>query len=179
MRDHTTDNDPTQWVIYVGEDEGSPLIIKLTTRFGPGYADPDRRWVVTASFPLDRFDGHGLPTADDFPLWDSLEAALAAELTGPDDWTPVVRIYGQATVRFGYYAPRSGGAESRVRHAAAALPPQLQQRLGPLSITVQPDPTWQAYHRFLDTHLAATNPPPPLPPDQSPPGDHPQPHPDD
>lgn len=148
---------PYDPVIFVGEEEGQPLIVQLDRSFGRNYADPARPHAILIEFRLARVDGHGLPPQDDWPQLADLESALVRALaTDDDDWRYVVRLYGVGLARFGFYAQRPAGTDRRVKLALASLP----DLPSPARIRIQPDPTWSAYAQFFPADPATEGLPP-------------------
>jgi len=139
-----------QWAVYAGESEGNPLVVKLDRRFGEGYGDRVRHWAVMVELGLPRVDGNGLPPVVDFAALEEVEAGLAGELAGDaEDWTYVVRTYGEGVVRFGFYAKRNGGAVARVERAVAGLPGHLAEYVERCGTRLVSDPKWEAYGRYF------------------------------
>jgi hypothetical protein len=137
------------WIVYVGESEGSPLVVKLDRRFGAGYFDPKRQWAVMMVVRLPRVDGNGLPPADDFPLLDRFETELVQQVASdPDDWVYVVRVMGEGVCRLCFYSPRSGGVAKRIERTLAEIS-GLDDFTPHCTVQVLQDPKWEAYGRFF------------------------------
>ncbi len=133
------------WHIYVGENEGNPLLVTLDRSHGQGASDPSRPWAIMVEFTLARVDSNALPPQEDWPSLERIEAALVVTLaTDEDDWRYVARIYGEGTARFCFYARRSSAAAERVGRAIAGL-----EDLPPHRVQVLPDPSWSAYAAFF------------------------------
>lgn len=144
-------------VIYVGENDGAPLLVALDRSFGAGFADTQRPWAVMVEVRLARVDSNAMPLKEDFGVLEAFEAALLPHLTAdgeatPADWEYVLRTYGEGVARFGFYAGRNGGAERRVERAvgdAMSSVAGAEEVLGQTRVVLQRDPTWSAYAAFF------------------------------
>jgi hypothetical protein len=130
------------WQVHVGESEGQPLVVLLDHGPGRGFRDPAFPWAVMIELKLARVDGNGLPPQDDWGRLAEIEAVLIRELG--EDWRYVVRVYGEGVCRFGFYAPRNGGAEARVRSAMAEAGESESYR----AVLVR-DAEWAGYAEFF------------------------------
>ncbi|MFN4244415.1 MAG: DUF695 domain-containing protein [Tepidisphaerales bacterium] len=152
-------SDGPRWVVFVGESEGMPLLVKLDGRFGAGYRDVQRPWAVTVRCALDRIDGNGLPPEADFPMWEAVEAAVDEAIGDGEGGIAVARLYGEGLARLCYYAGRRAGLEGRLRRALAGRAAALE---------VREDRSWSGYERLLTAWRQSEEVPPSFR-DESPP----------
>lgn len=155
------------WLVYPGENEGHPLIVLLDREPGnrePFFHDKRRPWAILVELPLPRVDSNALPVPEDWPTLEAIEAALVRDLaTDEDDWTYVVRTYGEGVCRFGFYARRSSAAEARIKRTLAEFDPEWHTP----SVKIFSDPKWAAYHSFFPEDQQP-GPTPPQTPTQTP-----------
>lgn len=131
--------------VFVGENEGQPVLVQLEQSFGKGHSDKSRGSAVTFEIALPRVDGNGLPPQEDWPALEVLEAAIVKEFAETeDDWRYVARTYGEGVVRFCLYGRKTSSAAGRLARVLAEFPAMGEHR-----VTVQMDPAWAAYNAFF------------------------------
>lgn len=137
---------PFDPLVFVGENEGQPLVVMLDQSFGRGFCDKSRGQAVMVEIRLERVDGNGLPPVADWPGLEEVEAALVKEFAETDDdWRFVARTYGEGVARYCFYGRKTSSAPARTARVLGDFPAAAAGH----TVTIQADPTWAAYNAFF------------------------------
>jgi hypothetical protein len=136
-------SDEASWTVATADDDGMPLLFRIRNQ-PPPFARKDQfPHLFAVSWAYEPGDDHGMPSEGEYAQMNELEDLLETALEDTEQAFLTVIVTGNAVREWQWYARAPERVMELVNEALGELEPF------PVEFSIQDDPEWSGYERFL------------------------------